>query len=289
MVYRNITLICLIFFLALPLCSAASSEADDRVLLTIDNRPVYLDDFVYIYEKNKNIGETPLSVNDYLDLFIVYQLKLAEAYGCGIDTIPSVVSEFETFRFQLSASDGFDQRLFSEYCDGIMLFEISNRCVWQRAVDDKGGLENFFKENRSKYVWNEPHFKGYVVYAMDDSIASEAFDFLNSQEIADSELAGSLQKKFGKKVRLDHIVAARGENPVSDAIAFGGEKVIAYRPFASYFPYRTRIIEQPETAADVRGAVLTDYQDYLERVWVENLRVAHRVDVNKKVLEKLKQ
>ena len=50
-----------------------------------------------------------------------------------------------------------------------------------------------------------------------------------------------------------------------------------------------RMIDAPEEAADVRGAVTTDYQSALEQQWIEQLKATHKVKINNKVLKKVKK
>jgi peptidyl-prolyl cis-trans isomerase SurA len=46
--------------------------------------------------------------------------------------------------------------------------------------------------------------------------------------------------------------------------------------------------KMPKSYTDVRGAVTADYQNYLEKNWIENLRNKYTVIVNKHVLNTLK-
>ena len=48
------------------------------------------------------------------------------------------------------------KNLIREYHDGLLLYEISNRAVWEKAAKDEEGLEAFFKKNKKKYAWSEP-------------------------------------------------------------------------------------------------------------------------------------
>ena len=50
--------------------------------------------------------------------------------------------------------------LVQEYHDGLLLYEISNRTVWDKAAKDEAGLEAFFKKNKKNYKWDAPRFKG---------------------------------------------------------------------------------------------------------------------------------
>ena len=52
--------------------------------------------------------------------------------------------------------------LIQEYHDGLLLFEICNREVWEPASKDTLGLKNYFNEHKQQYAWNEPHFNGMI-------------------------------------------------------------------------------------------------------------------------------
>ena len=74
-----------------------------------------------------------------------------------------------------------------------------------------------------------------------------------------------------------------------DALAFGSGPV--QNPdskYPAYFMSHMRVITAPETAADVRAQVTTDYQNELERLWIEELRAKYPVEVFDKELKKVR-
>ncbi len=97
--------ICLIICSVLLLNNAFSQNQKDEVLLTIDNKKINSEEFLRIYNKNKtnfSTGEVT-SIEEYLDLFINFKLKVIEAEKRGLDTTRSFVSEFEGYKKQLAA------------------------------------------------------------------------------------------------------------------------------------------------------------------------------------------
>ncbi len=64
------------------------------------------------------------------------------------------------------------RNLLKEYIDGSLLYEVSVRKVWDRAAKDTEGLQRYFEQHRDEYKWNEPHAKGYLVQAQNDSVAN---------------------------------------------------------------------------------------------------------------------
>lgn len=181
------------------------------------------------------------------------------------------------------------RNLVNEYRDGILLFEISNRNVWDRSTRDTEGLEEFFRVNRDNYKWDAPKYKGYIVFATNDSVAGAARRYLASREIEKDSLVKTLRKEFGRTVKIERVIAAKGDNAIVDNVAFNGEQAAAPGNWKAWFGYKGRIIDAPEEAADVRGAVSADFQQELERRWIESLHKKYPVKINKKAIKKLKK
>lgn len=177
--------------------------------------------------------------------------------------------------------------LLNEYYNGMMLYEISNRNVWDKANKDTEGLENYFKNNKSKYTWSQPKFKGTVIYATNDSVEALVKEALKG--IAPDTMIFALKKQFKRDVRIEKLLVQKGDNAVVDALVFGGNEA---KPkdsrFTKYFLYEGRLIDAPEEAADVRGQVTSDYQNYLEENWVKELKDKYPVEIDKKVLKLVK-
>ena len=183
------------------------------------------------------------------------------------------------------------RNLVNEYRDGILLFEISNRNVWDRAAKDKAGLDAYFEANRDKYTWDSPKFKSYVIFTPNDSLLNEAIDYAATipTTLAPTDFVQIMRTRFGRNVKVERVIAAKGENAITDFLAFGGEKPESENSrWKCYAAFNGRILDAPEDAADVRGTVVSDYQSELERQWVAALHDKYKVKINKDVLNKVK-
>ena len=178
------------------------------------------------------------------------------------------------------------RNLINEYRDGMLLFEISNRRVWKAANKDTIGLEKFYAENRARYNWDEPHFKGIILSAKSDSILNLVK--ADIPKFGADTLTDALHNKYGADIRMERMVVKKGENEYADYLAFHvGEK-----PERTAYPVMMilegGVIDQPEDVTDVRGAVASDYQDVLEKRWKEELVQKYPAKINKKVLKQVK-
>jgi len=95
----------IILFLGVIFCSLIHGQEKDRVLLMINNSPVYTSEFKRVYLKNIDLvkDESQKDVDEYLELFINYKLKLEEAKGQGLDKKETYVKELEGYKKQLAS------------------------------------------------------------------------------------------------------------------------------------------------------------------------------------------
>lgn len=180
--------------------------------------------------------------------------------------------------------------LVNEYRDGILLFDISNREVWERASNDTIGLVNYYNTHRNSYNnWDKPRFKGYVIFANNDSVLNSVRAYVNNnnlKSLSQKDFTATLKNEFGKNVKVERVIVAKGDNQIIDYLAFGGPKPEnSNKTWKSYFPYDYKVIDQPEEVNDVRAAVITDYQSALEKEWIKDLHKKYNVKINKKVLK----
>jgi peptidyl-prolyl cis-trans isomerase SurA len=77
---------------------------EDVTVFTIGKKPVMADEFIYLYKKNhqnKKEEFTTAKVEEYLDLFINFKLKVTEAQARGIDTTQSFKTEYNSYKDEL--------------------------------------------------------------------------------------------------------------------------------------------------------------------------------------------
>lgn len=197
--------------------------------------------------------------------------------------------ETEAMQASLFATNTDYSNLVREYSDGMLLYEISSTEVWNRATADPEGLEAYFNTHRTEYVWDKPHYKGYVVMATTDSIADLASALLTQNNWADNQLGTELRKAFGSNVKIERVIVGQGDNGVVDHLAFGGAYPGTFaNRWNAFRVYKGNVIDQPQEAADVKGSVSVAYQQWLEENWINSLRSRYAVEVNRDVLGQLR-
>lgn len=101
----------LTFALALP--ALIWAQKTDPVLFTVDGVPVHQSEFVYIYSKTNGDKATfsRKSLEEYLDLYVKFKLKVRRAQELQLDTIPQLKNELAGYRRQLADSYLIDKEV----------------------------------------------------------------------------------------------------------------------------------------------------------------------------------
>ena len=179
------------------------------------------------------------------------------------------------------------RNLVREYHDGILLFDVSLREVWDKANKDTEGLAAYFKANKKNYTWDEPRYKGYMIYAKDEKVAKAA------KQIIKTANADSVMSYINQRINVDSVQYVKvekglwveGKNAAVDKYGFKNKtaEYTASEEFPVVVPVG-KVIKAPQEYTDVRSQVTTDYQDHLEKQWVATLREKYPVVVNEEVL-----
>lgn len=188
---------------------------------------------------------------------------------------------------ELSAKDSDLKYLIREYHDGLLLYEISNRLVWDKASKDEAALAKYFAKNKKKYNWEQPRFKGMAyhvkeladVKAVQKSVKGKPF----------GEWAEILRNTFNKdsviRIRVEKGLFKKGDNALVDKMVFHKDTTVQTLKDYPYDATFGKVLKKgPEDYSDVKALVIADYQDELEKEWVAALRKKYPVVVDEKVL-----
>lgn len=188
--------------------------------------------------------------------------------------------KYEDFRF-----------LMQEYHDGILLFEVSNNEVWEKASKDTEGLAKYFNNNKADYKWEKPHFKGRLISCKDKETfkAAKAIVKKSHNDSIDKYLRTRLNDSI-QHVKIEKNIFVQGDNKQVDKLAFKSKAVVeADKDYPFVFVSGKMLKTLPEDYTDVRGLVTADYQEYLEKEWIAKLRTKFTVEIDKKILETVKK
>lgn len=177
--------------------------------------------------------------------------------------------------------------LMTEYNDGVLLYEIMNDKVWNKALRDTSGLRTFFNDNRQQFMWGD-RIDADVFICDSREIATQVIGLIK-QNLTAKEVAEKANGKSAlnvilrsQKLEINNTDYLRGRTFVmgaNDVYEFNGKFYIVINK--EFIPSSKKELE------DTRGAVTAAYQQYLEQKWIEELMAKYKVVVNSDVLYNL--
>lgn len=178
--------------------------------------------------------------------------------------------------------------VMDEYRDGLLLFDLMEKEIWEKAKTDTIALQNFYETHKNNYRW-ENRVDAQVFSSTKEDVAKKAQKFLKKGKSADY-----IKKELNKKGAVD-IIANEGifdEN--SDALPKGNKEngiseVIKEGDYYYVMKINKRLETSPKTLDEAKGKVINDYQQYLEEKWVSDLKKEFKINVNQQVFEKVKK
>ncbi|MBI2281650.1 MAG: peptidylprolyl isomerase [Bacteroidetes bacterium] len=182
--------------------------------------------------------------------------------------------------------------LYQEYRDGILLFNLTDEKVWSKAITDSAGLENFFKTNQDKYKWNR-RAEVTIYKCSDEATAANVEKVLTKKTktpITNDELLKMFNKESQLTLTINEGKFEKGENASVDATEW--KKGVLHKitsPKGVELVMVKNIFEsEPKKLNEVKGLVTSDYQNFLEKEWVNELKAKYKVEVDKEVLKQVK-
>ena len=188
----------------------------------------------------------------------------------------------------LSQVDPEMRYLIKEYHDGLLLYEISNRTIWDKAAKDEESLELYFKKNKKKYQWDEPRFKGMAYHVKQQGDVKAVANCVKKLkfEAWNEALRTTFNGDSIIRIRVEKGLFKKGDNALIDRECFkvADAKVDSVKGYPIDAVYG-KMLKKPEDYTDVRGLVTADLQDDMERLWVADLRKTYPFTVNENVLK----
>ena len=177
------------------------------------------------------------------------------------------------------------RNLLVEYKEGIILFEIMEKEVWNKASKDSVGQRNFYDLHKEKYKAGD-RLEAQVFAALE----KKQLDELQRKISAGDTIKKSDLKKFKSVMSVK--AYEKGESKVIDRISWvtGLQETQIDNVF--YLVDVKRLVPPGyKTFEEARASVISEYQDFLEKTWLETLKKKYKVELANKgkkyVIEKL--
>jgi peptidyl-prolyl cis-trans isomerase SurA len=179
--------------------------------------------------------------------------------------------------------------LMKEYRDGILLFEHTDEKVWSKAVKDTVGLQSFYEKNKNNYMWDE-RLDASIYTCANAKIAKTTRNLVKKGKLTNDDILRQVNKDSQLNLKIESGKYLKKDNAIIDVITWTtGITNDINKDNSVVFVKANKIIpKEPKTLAEARGIITADYQTFLEKEWISELKKKYPVDVNREVFETIK-
>ena len=180
--------------------------------------------------------------------------------------------------------------LMREYEEGILLFEATKLAVWDKASQDTVGLRSFYEENKGDYMWEErAQVSTVTLSGIEEERAAKLYSKAQKWPVdklikkctkkGDDITASAQLVEKSNTNKLEGLNFQEGSTSSLDYNAL--EKKATFKKISGILPPSVKKLNE------ARGYIIADYQDHLEKLWVEQLRKDYEIQVNADVFESM--
>ncbi len=180
--------------------------------------------------------------------------------------------------------------LMREYREGILLFEATEREVWNKASTDTIGLKNFYQENAQNYQYKErAKVFEFTIKSTDAKKVKKIYK--ESKKKSPKELMAMFNKE-GQFLSHKELILDKDNPSLAKLkkwkVNERSKPNVDIKKNQSVFYKITEIMApRAKKLEEARGYVISDYQDSLEKRWISDLKSKYKIDINQSVFDTL--
>lgn len=280
---------------------------------SITENDAYINDFSTIindafftkeWEKDSNwkLGNTTLfKIDDNkinYDAFLEYLINRRRAKKTQTKNYNALLKKHYNAFFNIKLMEHYENdlinindeyaQIYGEYRDGLLLFDLMEKQVWDKAKNDSLGLQTFYEAHKGDYRWKT---RGDVIVAS-CSKASYAAQVKKHLEEGFAIEAIKLKLNIDGKVNVifSSGVVEQGHRSLPEGYTFTKGVSEILNPQENDFvvvKVNEIIPATHKELEEIKGKVISDYQNELEKTWLASLKDKYEVKINKKVYKKL--
>jgi peptidyl-prolyl cis-trans isomerase SurA len=178
--------------------------------------------------------------------------------------------------------------ILAEYRDGLLLFDLMEKEVWNKASKDTLGLETYYNKHRSNYLW-EDRVEVVMASSADESNMKKIIKMMKKHK-SEEEITNTLNTE-GKQ----NVIFTKGTFSINDSklpssfnMKKGVSKVYEHNEAFHVIDVKSILSAGNKTLEEAKGSVINDYQAEIEANWINDLHERFKVEVNQKTLKAIK-
>ncbi len=270
-----------------------NTDAKNEVFATLDSSFVKNN---WSSAKAANLNKTVFSINELVftqqDLasFLEMNQRSSRERDIAIksEKIYTEILEQTLIEYDLASRNIDFKRLMQEYRDGIPLFALLEQKVWSMAAKDTVGLEQYYEENKNNYMWNE-RVDATIYTVTNPAILKDVKKMAKKNKPA-KEITEKYNNDTLTVVTVTSNLYLPGQNSNVDNLnkKIGiGEDILNADGSITFVKITKIVAPMPKTLKEARGYVISNYQDYLEKKWIEELHQKYPVQIDEAVFNSM--
>ena len=244
---------------------SSAEENGNDLLFTFGGEKVVLSDFLKFIALEKQEGQ---NVAELYKKFVQFKLTSFENQH--------LEEKYPEFKF-----------LLNEYRNGILLFNISEKKIWNLTPADSSKIQSFYKSRLQSYSWKER--ADAQVYMAGSAEDLKKVKVLLSEDKTDAEVLAIMNISNPLNLTIAKGLYERGSHMFVDRAKWQQNSDSEINIGNAFVLVRINRIIPPSVKpfAEIEGFLLADYQQFLENNWLEELKNKYPVKINYAELKKI--
>ena len=247
---------------------------ENKILFTIGDHDVTYADFAeYLRDNQKILKKYTNKESLLLDMYLRFKNETLENY----------------FKERLEIENTEYTTILNDYRNGLLVYDVMNKNIWQIAKTDSIGLKNYYEKTKDNYKWKKR--LDVDIYSSSDEITTKQVQTLlmRGEKLATIKKQINSDGKINIITKSDVFEISQSELPKGLKPIKGVSDIKLNDGFYVVVNIKEVIEPTLKEFDEVRGTVISDFQTDIEKKWMQSLRDKYEVKINNKSLKKLKK
>ncbi|WP_438709997.1 peptidylprolyl isomerase [Aquimarina muelleri] len=181
------------------------------------------------------------------------------------------------------------RNVIGEYRDGLLLFDLMDSKIWNMSKVDSIGLKKYYEEQKESYTQNET-YKILKASSSKHEVINKVQELLRKQKTIE-EIKREVNNDDMAVVLFSEEEVIKGEDmfPADFSIKEGAITVAEEENFMTLIMVKEIVPSRIKTFEETKGEVVNDFQESIEKQWLDQLKTKYSVKINEKTLKKAKK
>lgn len=179
--------------------------------------------------------------------------------------------------------------VMEEYRDGLLLFDLMEKEIWDRAKTDTIGLQKFYEEHKLEHLWKN-RVDVTILSSTKEEVIKKALSLLK-KNTKPADIKDKLNSQNVINVMTNTGVFEEGSDGLPKTMKYESGTSKIFKEGEYYFVTKVDKLIPPveKTIEECKGKLVNDYQQFLEQNWVSDLKSEFTININQTVFDKVKK